>query len=173
MWAIALKCIKMGILAFFLAAVGVNMMTDEPSSASHELYPQIQVEPATNTFGKSYPVPGATLHEAYVQSAPAPQKVDPYAGQPEEDEAGFDCRTMRNKQCGPTKTLEPAPKKKVEPTRKSAPKQAEDGSTVRPGFYDEPLKACRGKRGTDEGDLNRNGWIDPNEPAWREVCYRK
>lgn len=33
-----------------------------------------------------------------------------------------------------------------------------------------PKVACRGQAGADPGDLNRNGWVDPHEPAWREVC---
>lgn len=85
---------------------------------------------------------GEDTRKAPKSSEKALEGDDNGDGRIDEDESGWDCANMGNGQgnCLNGKALEP------------------------------PKVACRGAAGTDVGDLNRNGWVDPHEPAWRQVC---
>lgn len=68
----------------------------------------------------------------------------------------------------PPYSASPKPSETSKGKSKGDGTQGHESKAQRP--TEPPKVSCRGKAGMDEGDLDRNGWIDPNEPMWKDVC---
>lgn len=187
--------------------MGVFLLSACQGTDHADTRPQVLESPRLEVpqFNMGYDL-GPVDHDAYkAYEAPAPVEVphvapkalepsgksaptrkalegdDNHDGRIDEDESGWDCKTMGNKRCGPEPdTFEY--NDAHDPNRgKPGYVQAEDGSWVPTTFYDKPAKskaleptgkACRGKAGSDigSGDDDGNGWITPGESGYASLC---